>query len=245
MSTNAPTSRRVRRTAEHPGRRPAVRAEGIALLAAIVALMWVLEVVNSLDHNQLAQDGIHPRDLARVWGILTSPFLHVSFAHLISNTVPFVFMGLIIALRGAARLALVSLIVILVGGLGTWLIAPAHSNTIGASGVVFGFATYLMTRGIFNRSLLESLVGALVVVVWGGVLLSSLVPHYGVSWQDHACGALGGILAAWLLARRRAPRGPERGPGPRGRDPEPSSRATHAGVLAGRAAVRAGRALAK
>ena len=79
--------------------------------------------------------------------------------------------------------------------------------TIGASGVVFGYATYLLARGIFNRSALELLTGALVAVVWGGALLASIVPHYGVSWQGHVCGAIGGVVAAWLLARRaRAPR---------------------------------------
>ena len=77
--------------------------------------------------------------------------------HLIDNTIPFVFMGVIIALRGAARLALVTLIVIVVGGLGTWLIAPAGTETVGASGVVFGYATYLFARGLFDRSALRDL----------------------------------------------------------------------------------------
>jgi membrane associated rhomboid family serine protease len=184
-------------------RKGQAQLEGFGLLAAIVALMWVVEVINSLDSNQLDNDGIYPRDLGRLWGIFTAPFLHLSFAHLISNTVPFVFMGLIIALRGAVRLAIVTLIVIVIGGLGTWLIAPAHSVTVGASGVVFGYAAYLLTRGLFDRSLLELLTGVVVGVVWGGALITSVVPRYGVSWQGHVCGAVGGVVAAWLLARDR------------------------------------------
>jgi membrane associated rhomboid family serine protease len=180
-----------------------VQREGIGLLFAIVALMWIVEVINSIDNNALDGDGIYPRNFGRLWGILTAPFLHVSFAHLISNTIPFLFMGLIIALRGAARVAIVTVIVIVIGGLGTWLIAPSHSVTIGASGVVFGYAAYLLTRGLFDRSALELLTGAIVGVVWGGALLSSLVPHYGISWQGHAAGAAGGVVAAWLLARER------------------------------------------
>jgi membrane associated rhomboid family serine protease len=175
---------------------------GLTLLVAIVALMWLLEVINSLDHNALDRDGIWPRNVGHLWGIITAPFLHVSFAHLIDNTIPFVFMGVIIALRGAVRLALVTGIVIVLGGLGTWLIAPGATFTVGASGVVFGYATYLLTRGLFNRSALEILTGVVVGVVWGGALLSSLVPHYGVSWQAHACGAIAGVVAAWLLASR-------------------------------------------
>jgi membrane associated rhomboid family serine protease len=180
--------------------------EGIELLVGIVAVMWVVEIINSLDGNALNNDGIYARSIGHLWGILTAPFIHVSFAHLISNTIPFVFMGLIIALRGAARLALVTAIVIVAGGLGTWLIAPAHVSTVGASGVVFGYAGYLLARGVFNRSVLELLIGLVVGAVWGAALLASLVPHYGVSWQGHVCGGLAGVLAAWLLSGERRSR---------------------------------------
>ena len=204
------TERVTRRRTEHrPSAQLLEHIQGVMLLAGVVALMWVIEVVNTLDSNGLDTDGIWPRNVGRLWGIFTAPFLHVSFAHLIANTIPFAFMGLIIALRGAARLALVTLIVIVVGGLGTWLIAPANSDTVGASGVVFGYATYLLTRGLFDRSVLELLTGAVVGVVWGGALLSSLVPHYGISWQGHACGAIAGVVAAYLL--RREPAGAGRG----------------------------------
>ena len=80
-------------------------------------------------------------------------------------------------------------------------------STVGASGVVFGYATYLLARGLFNRSLLELLTGAVVGVVWGSALLSSAVPHYGVSWQGHVCGAVAGVVAAWSLSERDKRRG--------------------------------------
>ncbi len=181
-----------------------VQRQGIMLLAVVVVLMWLVEVINTVDSNALDNDGIYPRDLGRLWGVFTAPFIHASFQHLISNTIPLVFMGVIIALRGAGRLAVVTAIVIVAGGLGTWLIAPAHTVTFGASGVVFGYATYLLTRGIFNRSALELMTGAVVAVVWGGALVSSVVPHYGVSWQAHVCGGLAGVFAAWLMARPSA-----------------------------------------
>jgi membrane associated rhomboid family serine protease len=184
-----------------------MRREGIMLLVAILALMWIVEVINTLDSNGLDSDGIYGRRVSHLWGILTAPFIHASFAHLISNTIPFVFMGLIIALLGAARLALVTGIVIVVGGLGTWLVAPSNIPTIGASGVVFGYAAYLFARGFFNRSVLEVLIGVVVGVIWGGALLASLVPHNGISWQGHLFGLAGGIVAAALLRRERpAPR---------------------------------------
>jgi membrane associated rhomboid family serine protease len=189
---------------EPPARRTReIQTEGLVLLIGIVAFMWLIEVVNTLDSNHLDNDGIIPRNLDRLWGIFTAPFIHVSFAHLISNTVPLIFMGVIIALAGAARLAAVTAIVIVIGGLGTWLIGPSNSSTIGASGVVFGYAAYLLARGVFNRSVLELFTGAVVAVIWGGALLSSLIPHYGISWQDHLCGAIGGVVAAYLLSNHR------------------------------------------
>ncbi len=90
----------------------------------------------------------------------------------------------------------------LVSGLGTWLVAPAGTIHIGASGVVFGYATYLLARGLFNRSAVEILIGVAVAVVWGTALLGGLMPQEGVSWQGHFFGALGGVIAAWLLAKR-------------------------------------------
>ncbi|HET9124292.1 MAG TPA: rhomboid family intramembrane serine protease [Solirubrobacteraceae bacterium] len=196
-------------------RRDEIRS-GLLLLLALVAAMWVLEAVNSVDHNALSADaGIRPRNVEHLWAILTAPFLHENFyPHLLDNTIPLVFMGVIIALRGARRLALVTLVVILISGLGTWLISPRGTDTFGASGLVFGYATYLLARGLFNRSLLEIAVGLIVGVIWGGVLVASLVPHAGVSWQDHVCGAVGGVLAAWLLSgtRGRARSGGRRPP---------------------------------
>jgi membrane associated rhomboid family serine protease len=177
--------------------------EGLALLAGLVALMWLIEVINTISGNDLDGDGIYARNIGRFWGILTSPFIHASFQHLIDNTVPFVFLGVIIAFRGAGRLALVTGFIIVIGGLGTWLISPSghHADTIGCSGVVFGYAAYLLTRGIFDRNIWELLVGVVVGFVWGAVLVASLVPHAGISWQAHFCGGLAGVMVAWRLSR--------------------------------------------
>ena len=198
-STGLPANRSTRSSALARESRRA----GFELLIGLVAVMWILEIVNTLDSNGLDSDGIWPRNIGRLWGILTAPLLHASFAHLIGNTIPLVFMGAIVALRGAGRLAWVTLTVIVLGGLGTWLIGPSSPDTIGASGVVFGYATYLLARGFFNRSVLELMTGLIVGAVWGAALVSSLVPHPGISWQGHLCGGIAGVIAAYALSRRR------------------------------------------
>jgi membrane associated rhomboid family serine protease len=175
--------------------------QGLVVLAGIVLFMWLIEAINTLDSNRLDHDGIYARNISRFWGIITSPFIHASFQHLLGNTVPFIFLGAIIALHGARRLLLVTGFVIVIGGLGTWLFSSSSGDTIGASGVVFGYATYLLARGFFDRSIWELGVGLIVGVVWGAVLISSLVPHSGISWQAHLFGGVAGVIVAWRLSR--------------------------------------------
>jgi membrane associated rhomboid family serine protease len=182
------------------------RAAALKLVVAMVAVMWVAEVIDLvLAGNPLDAYGIHPRAAAGLPEILSAPFLHAGFGHLISNTVPFLAMGAAIALGGLARVALVTVIVAVISGLGVWLVAPANEVHLGASGVVFGYASYLVTRGILSRRLIEITVGVVVVVVWGIGLLQGLLPQERISWQAHLFGAIGGVVAAYALASRREP----------------------------------------
>ena len=178
------------------------RTNALLLVAARVMLMWLTEVVDQIGFGDLDAYGIHPRDTGGLPEILAAPFLHVGFGHLLSNTVPFLAMGAAIALGGLVRVALVTLVVALVSGLGTWLIASSNSIHLGASGVVFGYAAYLLARGLLSRRLTELAVGALVVGIWGFGLLQGLLPQERISWQAHLFGAIGGVIAAVLLSER-------------------------------------------
>jgi membrane associated rhomboid family serine protease len=183
------------------------RVRGLVLVVGMVAVMWVVEGLDALGAH-LEADGIHPRDTGWLPGIAFAPFLHAGWAHLIGNTVPFLILGATIALGGLARTAAVTVIVVLVAGFGTWLFAPEHTNHIGASGVVFGFATYLLARGVFSRRPLHLGVGLVVLVLYGTTLLFSLVPTPGISWQGHLFGAIGGVIAARAIhasTRRPSP----------------------------------------
>ena len=180
------------------------REQGLAIVGLMVLVMWVSEVIDSLNGHKLDQYGIQPHEADGLTGILTAPFLHGGFGHLIGNTVPFSVMGVLIALNGAARVLAVTAIVALVSGLGVWLIAPEGTNHIGASGIVFGYSTYLMTRGYYKRSPMEIAVGIVIAAIFGTALLGGLAPQQGISWQGHLFGAIGGIVAARLLMRDRS-----------------------------------------
>lgn len=180
------------------------RSSALLLVVAMVVVMWALEAIDYVAPGQpLDNYGIHPRDASGLLEIFSAPFLHVGFGHLISNTLPFAVMAAVIALAGLARVAMVTGIVIVVSGLGVWLIAPSNEVHLGASGLVFGYAAYLVTRGILSRRLGELAIGVVVVGVWGLGMLQGVLPQEGISWQAHLFGAIGGVIAAYYLAGKR------------------------------------------
>jgi membrane associated rhomboid family serine protease len=179
----------------------AAAAQPAVPVAVMLAIMWVEEIIDVPLNGRLDRFGIRPRHLSGLDGILFSPFLHNGFRHLIANTIPFAVLGLIIALGGASRFAMVTVIVGLIGGLGTWLTGSYFSVHVGASGLVFGYLTYLVARGFFDRKVGFILGGVVVMLLYGGVLWG-LLPSPGVSWQGHLFGALGGVAAAALLHRK-------------------------------------------
>jgi membrane associated rhomboid family serine protease len=179
------------------------RLSGALLVGGMAAVMWVVEVIDQISGGDLEQYGIKPHEGDGLPGIVTAPFLHASWGHLIGNTVPFLVLGAVIALSGLARVAATTAIVALVGGLGVWVFAPTGTDHIGASGIVFGFASYLIARGLFSRNLLHLAAGVFVIAIYGTTLLFGLAPRDGISWQGHLFGAVGGVVAAWLLDARR------------------------------------------
>jgi membrane associated rhomboid family serine protease len=178
------------------------REAGLVLVGGMALVMWVVEVIDQISGGDLEQYGIKPHNGDGLVGIVTAPFLHAGFGHLIGNTIPFLVLGATIALSGLFRVAFTTAIVAFIGGLGTWLVAPSGTDHIGASGIVFGYATYLIARGVFSRNLLHLGVGVVVIGLYGTTLLTGLAPTDGISWQGHLFGGIGGVVAARLLDRR-------------------------------------------
>ncbi|MFC6880458.1 MULTISPECIES: rhomboid family intramembrane serine protease [Actinomadura] len=188
------------------------RSEGLALHGAralsaaavvgtITALMWVLELVDSVSGGELDQFGIQPHDVDDLPDIFTAPFMHGGLDHLAGNTVPFLVLGFLAAVRGIAKFFGTMLIVTVVGGLGVWFTSSA--NTLGSSILIFGFFGYLLGRGLFERRVLDVVIAVGVVVVYGTLLLGVIPQDPTISWQGHLFGLIGGVLASWLLRRSR------------------------------------------
>jgi len=170
------------------------------ILGGFVVLIWLLEAVDWFLGGALDQYGIVPRQAAGLWGIGAAPLLHVGFAHVAANTIPFLVLGWFVLLRGFKTFVQVTVIIMLVSGIGTWLIAPSASIHLGASGLVFGYFGYLLLRGYFERSW-EAIVWSVVVaLLYGGMILGVFPGNASISWQMHLFGFIGGGLAAYLLS---------------------------------------------
>jgi membrane associated rhomboid family serine protease len=180
-----------------------------------LAVLWLIEAADQFVFGgALDQDGIEPRQVDGLAGILWAPLLHAGWAHLIANSLPFFILGFLVLAGGLGQFIAVTALVWLLGGFLTWL-TGGFGVTIGASGVIFGWLAFLLFRGFFARSGRQIALALVLLLLYGGVLWGILPGTPGVSWQAHLFGALSGILAARLVAsadRRTARGSPPTGP---------------------------------
>lgn len=175
--------------------------QGVIVIGGMLAVMWALEIIDAASFQALDQFGIAPREFGYLPHILTAPWLHFGWSHIINNSIPFLVLGLIVWLGGVRRWLFVTAACVLSSGLLVWLIAPEHTITVGVSGLIFGYLAYVLVRGFFTRSIWQLLVAVVVFSFYGSVLFGLLPGAAGISWQGHLGGALGGIWAAWRERR--------------------------------------------
>jgi membrane associated rhomboid family serine protease len=178
-----------------PEPRRAVATPVFALLASI----WLVELIDALTRRSLDGLGIEPRSVSGLVGVPLAPLLHGGFAHLLANTVPLLVLGLLVSWRSRTGFWEVTVWVVVLGGLGVWLLGAPSTITIGASGLVFGYLTYLMASGFRARHWIDVVLAVGVVLVYGGLLWGALpggVPA-GVSWLAHLTGAAAGVFVAY------------------------------------------------
>jgi membrane associated rhomboid family serine protease len=178
---------------------PASPVRAMLTMLVFTGVLYVTEVVDSVTGGSLEPNGIEPREVDGLDGILWAPLLHGTWAHLLANTVPFLVFGFLAMAGGIRQFVLVTATIWVLGGLGVWLTGDGGVH-IGASGLIFGWLVFLLTRGFFARSLKQIALAVVLFMLWGGILFGVLPGAPGVSWQGHLFGALAGLLAAWLVA---------------------------------------------
>ncbi len=177
----------------------------ILLLTAFVGSMWFVFFLSSaLPFLHLNRHGVVPRTPGGLQGILFAPWLHANLMHIVANTGGLLVLGWLCMWPRIANFWQATIGAMLGAGLCAWLLGAPYTVHIGASGLVFGYAGYLVARGYYTRHLFAMLVALFVAASYGLTMLFGLMPIYpGVSWQSHLGGVLGGILAARAAAHNR------------------------------------------
>ena len=186
---------------------PAKPLAALITIASFTAVLYVSEAVDTaLEDVDLDNNGIMPRTVDGLDGVLWAPLLHGGWPHLLANTVPLLVLGFLAMAGGFGQFVAVTATIWIVGGLGTWLTGAPGTVHIGASGLIFGWLTFLLVRGFFARSFGQIALAVALFMLYGGALLGVLPGQPGISWQGHLFGALGGLLAARLVTSADRPR---------------------------------------
>jgi membrane associated rhomboid family serine protease len=177
----------------------------VVLLAVFVGSIWLTFFLSiAFPALHLNRHGVVPRTLSGLQGILFAPWLHASLGHIAANTGGLLVLGWLTMWPRISNFWKALVGSMLGAGCCAWLFGAAWSDHIGASGVVSGFAGYLVGRGIYTHNFLAILVALFVVATYGLSLFLGVLPIYpGVSWQSHLGGAIGGFVAARDTQRLR------------------------------------------
>jgi membrane associated rhomboid family serine protease len=192
-----------------PGYNDSDRAQGnfrLALKVSLyfVALLWVVTLLDWGLEMELTRFGVRPRSLPGLPGVLVAPLLHGDFSHLISNSLPLLVLGTgMLYLYPHSSLKVIPA-VYLGPGLAVWLFGrpPLH---IGASGLVYGLAIYILISGIIRRDTRAVSAAMLVFFLYGTLLWGLLPNHSSISWETHLIAALIGLVLALLFRRLDVP----------------------------------------
>jgi membrane associated rhomboid family serine protease len=174
----------------------------LCFLAGLVAM----HTVNALSGMWFTQFGVIPRSVAGLRGILFSPLLHGNWAHLLANCAPLgVMLGLLAFTRGRSLWPIVGAIW-LTSGIVVWLVGRPGSVQVGASGLIYGLAAFLLITAWFQRDLKSAVAAVVVIVLYGGIAWGLLPTRQDVSWEGHVAGAVAGVLIAMFHATPRGRR---------------------------------------
>lgn len=169
-------------------------------IVIFICLIWVVFIFDLI--LPLEKLGLVPRSFQGLLGIISMPFLHGNFAHIIGNTLPLITLLALLAGSRAESKTIVMMIALLGGSL-LWLLGQGNSIHIGASLLIFGLASFLIVSGFIEKRTVPILISLFVVFTYGGTLLMGMLPwQEGVSWDGHLFGAIAGVIVAYGLVIR-------------------------------------------
>lgn len=170
----------------------------------LVALMWTIKIIEMSFGIDLGRYGVAPHTAKGLVGILTLPFLHGSWEHLFSNSIPILVLGTALYYFYPTLANRVILITYLVSGLLTWCIGNPGSTHIGASALVYGLNLFLIVSGFIRGNRMLIVISLVVVFLYGGFvwgIIPELAELQSISWEGHLSGAIVGVVLAFLFRK--------------------------------------------
>lgn len=164
-----------------------------------VFLLWAIHLVQVIGDFKLGFLGVYPLKWSGLIGIITGPLIHGNFSHLIANSVPLIILGAFLVYFYDSLAYRIFIMIYLVTGFWVWVFAR-DAYHIGASGVVYGLATFILTSGIIKKNTRLSSVALIVVFLYGSLIwgiFPELFPKENISWESHLMGIIAGIVFAW------------------------------------------------
>src|SRR6266704_6898781 len=145
--------------------------KALFVMAGFLAVIWVLQIADWADHYQLTLDyGIRPRDVGSLPNVFSAPFLHFSWDHIEGNSGPLFIFGFLAAYRGVVRFLGVTVLVAITSGVAVWLFQGNNELTVGASGLIFGYFGYILSRGLIDRNLIDALAAVVMALSYAYIL---------------------------------------------------------------------------
>ncbi|MFT5642305.1 MAG: membrane associated rhomboid family serine protease [Cyclobacteriaceae bacterium] len=166
----------------------------------LVFLMWVVFTFQTLTGFDLGFLGILPWSISGLIGVLTAPLIHGNSSHLISNTLPLLFLGTTLFVFYKKHALLVFSQCYLMTNLLVWIFGREFYH-IGASGLVYGIAFFLISIGIFKRKVISIMISIIVILLYGGLIYGLNPGNQSISWESHLFGAIVGIGIAYGITR--------------------------------------------
>ena len=166
----------------------------------LVSLLWIIKLTEYYFHVNFTRFGLLPRSFSHLTGIITCPLIHSSFNHLFSNSLPLLVLGMMTFYFYRPIAFSVFFWVYLMSGLWLWA-AGREAFHLGASGLVYGFASFLFFSGIFRREKTTMVLSLLVVFLYGSMIWGLFPIDPQISWESHLLGSLAGFITAYYFRK--------------------------------------------
>ena len=167
--------------------------------------MWLVKIIEVNSKEPFVKFGVSPQTLSGLKGILFSPFIHKDFTHLLNNSFPVLILGGMLFSFYRKIAARIFLWLFFISGFWLWIIGRPSFH-IGASGIIYALASFILVSGIIRKNPRLSAVSFVIIFLYGSMIWGILPTNEAVSWEGHLAGFVAGIVVAIFYKSE----GPER-----------------------------------